>query len=42
MIQSGGFLGNFSDLLNPDKSLLFKPDKVFKKIVNEADKFLKK
>ena len=42
MIQSGRFVGNFLDLLNLGKSLLFKPDKVFKKIVNEADKLSKK
>ena len=42
MIHSGGFVGSFLDLLNPDKSLLFKQDKVSKKIVNEADKLSKK
>ena len=42
MIQSGGLVSNFLDLLNPDKSLLFKSDKVFKKIVNEANKLSKK
>ena len=41
-IKSRRFVVNFLDLLNPDKSLLFKPDEVFKEIVNEADKLSKK
>ena len=41
MINSGGFVGNFLDLLNPDKSLLFKLEKVFKN-VDEAINYLKK
>ena len=27
--QSGGFVSNFSDLINPDKNLRLRPDKVF-------------
>ena len=42
MIQSGVSVDNFLDLLNPDKSLLFKSDKVFKKNFNEVDKLSKK
>ena len=42
MIQSGGFVGNFLDLLTPDKSLLFKPDKVLKKLLMKRVIYLKK
>ena len=42
IVQSGGFASNFLDLINPDKSLRFRPDKMFTKIVNEADKLSKK
>ena len=42
MIQSGVSVDNFLDLLNPDKSLLFKSDKVFKNFFNEVDKLSKK
>ena len=42
MIQSGGFVGNFLDLLNLDKSLLLKSDKVFKKLLMKWINYLKK
>ena len=41
-MQTEGFASNFLDRTNPEKNLLFRPDEVFYKIVDEADKLSKK
>ena len=41
MIQSGGFASNFLDLLNREKSLLFKQHKMFKKLLMKRINYLK-
>ena len=41
IVPSGRFESNFLDLISPYKNLLFRPDKLFKKFFNEADKLSK-
>ena len=41
IVQLGGYVGNFLDLLNPHKSPISNPEETFKKFFNKADELSK-